>query len=236
MHLINQQSQIAKRLPDNYQGTPIYISPNCGGFSEGLIMVSLMDEIELAYFHHKSGCAGLWGWIDIDFNVVIEPKYIFAENFINGKASVAKGKWVLLDNGCYDWENEAWGIIDLQGNEIIPCLYDEIYPIDNTDILYLAHKGGWKNGNYCIINTEIKEEILQLDFEFDAGYMFNELFVENNYLIFINHISGKETDLIYVYNLLSQTFIIYGEEYNERTLNGQRKIVVNKDGKEVIVF
>lgn len=25
LYLINQQSQIAKRLPDNYQGTPIYI-------------------------------------------------------------------------------------------------------------------------------------------------------------------------------------------------------------------
>lgn len=236
LHLINQRSQIAKKLPDNYQGTPIYISPDCGGFSEGLIMVSLMDEIELAYYHHKNVCAGLWGWIDLDFNIVIEPRYIFAENFIDGKASVAKGKLIPLDNGCYDWENEAWGIINLQGDEVIPCLYDEIYQIDNTDILYLAHKGGWENGNYCVINTKIKDEILQLDFDFDAGYMFNESFVEKDYLLFINHIPGKETDLIYVYNLLSQTFIIYGEEFHERTLNGQSKIVINKDGKDIIVF
>ena len=32
--------------------------------------------------------------IDKDFNIVIEPQYIFAENFYEGKANVSKGKWI----------------------------------------------------------------------------------------------------------------------------------------------
>lgn len=236
LYLICQETQTAKRLPEEYQNTPIYISPDCGGYKSGFIMVSKMGEMDLAYHHNKGGCAGLWGWIDRDFNTIIEPQYIFAENFYEGKANVAKGKWIKLDNGKFDWEDEAWGIINMQGEEIVPCMYDELYQIDNSDSLYLAHKGGWKNGNYCVVDSNTKEEILQMDFDFDAGYMFNEMFVEEDNLIFVNHLPGEGTDLIYVYNLTSKSFIIHGEPYTERTLNGESKVVVNKDGQDIIVF
>ena len=96
LHLICRETQTAKKLPDEYQETPIYISPDCGGYKNGLIMVSRMGKMRLAYHHNKYGCAGLWGWIDKDFNTVIEPQYIFAENFYNGKAIVSKGKWIQL--------------------------------------------------------------------------------------------------------------------------------------------
>lgn len=236
LHLICKETQTAKRLPDKYQGTPIYISPDCGGYKNGLIMVSLMDELDLAYHHNKGSCAGLWGWIDKDFNIIIEPQYIFAENFYKGKAIVSKGNWIELDNGSYDWKDESWGVIDMQGQIIVPCIYDELYQIDNSEYLYLAHKGGWKNGNYCIVDSNTKDEVLQIDFDFDAGYMFNETFVEEDNLIFINHLPGEKTDLIYVYNLTSKSFIIYEEPYTKRTFNGKSKVVVNKDGKDIIVF
>lgn len=236
LYFICQGTQTAKRLPEKYQGTPIYLSPDCGGYKDGLVMVSLMDKMNLAYHHNKSGCAGIWGWIDPDFKTVIEPQYIFAENFYMGKANVAKGKWIKLDNGRFDWEGEAWGIINMQGEEIVPCMYDELYEVDNSDHLYLAHKGGWENGNYCIVDSNTKEEILQMDFEFDAGYMFNEMFVEGDNLIFVDHLPGKGTDLIYMYNLTAKAFTIHGESYTERTLNGESKVIVNKDGQDIIVF
>ena len=236
LHLICQETQTAKRLPDEYQETPIYISPDCGGYRDGLIMVSRMGEMRLAFHHDKYGCAGFWGWIDKDFNNIIEPQYIFAENFYNGKASVSKGKWIQLDNGQFDWEEESWGIINMQGEEIVPCIYDELNEICDSDNLYLAHKGGWENGNYCIVDSNNKEEILQLDFNFDAGYMFNEMFVSEDNLFFIDHLPGEGTDLIYVYNLVSKEFLVHGAPYTERTLNGESKIVVNKDGQDIIVF
>jgi len=236
LHFICQETQTAKRLPDEYQETPIYLSPNCGGYSDGLIMVSLMGEFKLAYFHEKSGCAGLWGWVDKDFNVVIEPQYIFAENFYNGIALVSKGKWIPSDNGRLAWKNEAWGIINKQGDEILPCIYDELNEIGNSENLFLAHKGGWENGNLCVVNSDTKEEILQLPFDFDTGYMFNEMFVDENNLIFINHLAGEGSDLLYVYNLESKTFLLYAEPYTERMINGQDKIVVEKDGQTIIVF
>ena len=236
LHLICQKTQIAKRLPEEYQKTPIYISPDCGGYKSGLVMVSLMDEMDLAYHHNKGGCAGLWGWIDKDFNTIIEPQYIFAENFYEGKANVSKGKWIQLDNGRYDWDDEAWGIINMQGEVIVPCKYDELYQIDDSENLYLAHKDGWENGNFCIVDSNTQEEILQLDFDFDAGYMFNEMFVSDDNLFFVNHLAGEGKDLIYVYNMPTKTFIVHGVPYTERTLNGESKVVVNKDGQDIIVF
>lgn len=235
MFLICQKTQMAKKLPEKYQGTPIYIVPDCGGYRSGLVMVSLMNEMKLEYYHH-GGCAGIWGWIDKNFNTVIEPQYIFAENFCEGKARVAKGKWIELNNGRFEWENEAWGIINMQGEEIVPCMYDELYQVDGSDSLYLAHKDGWENGSFCIVDSNSKEEILQMDFNFDAGYMFNEMFVEDDNLIFVEHLPGEGTDLIYVYNLSSKCFVIHGETYTERTFNGESKVVVNKDGLDIIVF
>lgn len=236
LYLICKKTQTAKRLPEEYQNTPIYVYPCCGGYKNGLVMVSKMGEMDLAYYHNKGGCAGLWGWIDKDFNTVIEPQYIFAENFYDGKANVCKGKWVQLENGRYDWEDEAWGIIDIEGNEIIPCKYDELYQIGNSENLYLAHKGGWENGNYCVVDSDTKEEILELDFNFDAGYMFNDMFVSEDNLFFVDHLAGEGKDLIYVYNLTSKTFLAHGITYTERTFNGESKIVVSKDGEEIIVF
>lgn len=236
LYLICQETRIAKKLPNKYQGTPIYISPECGGYKNGLVMVSLMGEMDLAFHHNKSGCAGIWGWIDKDFNTVIAPQYIFAENFLNGKATVAKGEWVKLDDESFDWNDEEWGVINIHGEEIVPCMYDELYQIDNSDNLYLAHKGGWDSGNYCIIDSNTKDEILEMTFDFDAGYMFNRIYVEKDKLIFIKHIPGEGTDLIYVYDLKAKSFIMQGEPYTERTLNGASNIVVNKDGQDIIVF
>ena len=242
-YLLDKNTMTAKTLPKEYQKTPILIYPVCGGYSpDGLIMVSTMDEIELQYHHNMGGCAGMWGWLDKDFNVKISPKYIYAQNFEDGVAMVCKGIWdkkVIDGQDRYWCENEQWGVIDTEENEIIPCKYDEISAIDGTHRLYIVHEGGWKNGHYSIYDIQEKKVILEMDFDYDPGYMFNECFVgENDILIFDIHKPGEEEDLIYAYDLHKQEYLVHGEPMKGRTLNGEAKIVVkNKDtGDDIIVF
>lgn len=55
----------------------------------------------------------LWGFIDHDGRVVIEPKYAFADFFSQGRALVLK--------------NEKYGFIDVLGNEIIVPQFNDAY-------------------------------------------------------------------------------------------------------------
>jgi len=240
LYLLDRNTMIAKELPQKYQNTPFVIYPFCGGTSEGRVMVSLLGEIKLQYHHNRRFCAGMWGWLDTDLNEVISPQYIYAMNFMDGRAIVCKGEWDIKDvdgKKVYWCDNEQWGVIDIDGNEVIPCEFDDIYEVDNSNRLFFVHEGGWENGHSAIYDTEQKKVILQLDFDFDIGYMFNECFVsDNDTLVFMDHLPGKEMDLLYVYDLNSEKYLVYKQEYTERTYNGQKKVVVNKDGKDIIVF
>lgn len=240
-YLLDKNCMVAKTIPDEYQQTPICVYPPCGGYSsDGLIMVSTMGRIDLKYHHNWRSCAGLWGWLDKEMNVVIEPKYIYAQNFYNGTAIVCKGdldKKIINGKEQYWCEHEQWGVIDVNENEIVPCVFDEIENIDNTDCLFIVHEGGWDDGHYAVYSTKEKRIIFALDFEYDPGYMFNECFVtENDYLIFDAHNPGKETDIIYIYDLTRKEFVVYGEIVEGCELNGKTRIVVNKDGEDIIVF
>lgn len=240
MYLFDKKNKIAKTLPAQYQETPVYCYPFCGGFSEGLLMVSTMGELDLQYHHNRRSCAGMWGWLDSNLQTVIEPKYVYAMNFRNGRAIVCKGEWTTTqkDSKLQYWcENEGWGVINQQEQELVPCQFDELYEIDGTDRLYFVHEGGWKDGHYAIYDVQEQKIILGLDFDFDMGYMFNECFVaDGDILVFMDHLPGKGEDLIYAYDLHNKKFVAYAESYTERTLNGESKIVVNKDGQDIIVF
>ena len=67
-----------------------------------------------------------------------------------------KSKW----KNRYWTETELWGMIDKEGNEVIPCKFDEINFFmhcgkgkDEDDSSYLmAHYGGWKTGKWGIID------------------------------------------------------------------------------------
>lgn len=240
LYLLNKNTLIAKELPEKFQQTNISIYPPCGGYSEGRVMVSLLGEIELQYHHNMMGCAGMWGYLDTDFNEVIPPQYIYAMNFINGQAIVCKGEWDIkeIDGSKKYWcDNEQWGVIDIDGKEIVPYIFDELYNVDGSDELFFVHCDGWKNGYFAIFNSTLQKIILKLDFDFDIGYMFNECFVdENNFLIFMKHLPGKETDYIYVYDLNKEKYIVYNQKNTERTLHGEKKIVINSDGEDIVVF
>lgn len=240
-YLLDRNTMTATVLPSEYQDTPLGIYPFYGGYSEGLVMVSKMGRLDLQYHHNRGPCAGLWGWLDRDLNVVIEPKYIYAMNFVNGRAIVCKGDWEIktTEDGKekYWCENERWGVIDQSEKEIVPCRFDELYEIGDTDRLYFVHEGGWEKGTYAIFDIDTQQIILTLDFDFDMGYMFNDCFVaDGDILVFDDHLAGEGKDLIYAYDLVNKEYIVHGEPWEERTYNGERKVIVQKDGEDIIVF
>jgi hypothetical protein len=240
LYLIDSKNMTASSLPNEYQKTPIYLYRSCGGYNDDLLMVSLLGEINLKHHHNFAGCAGIWGWLDKDFNEVIKPQYIYAENFFMGKTRVCKGIWdVEVIDGIekYWCDDEKWGVINKNNEEIVPCEYDELYEVENAETLYFVHKGGWENGSNYIYDSTEKTEILQLDFNFDCGYMFNEIFVtEENLLFFIKHIPGKSKDLIYIYDLSNKEFLVHSAELFERTFNGEKSLVINKDGEDIVIY
>lgn len=236
LYFIDKTKREAIRLPEKYRDTPIILYHPCGGYQEGLIMVSLLGEVDLQYHHTFGDTAGMWGWIDLEGNEVIPPQYIYALSFDAGRAIVCKGEWSVNEKGEYWSDEENWGIIDTTGKEIVPCMFDEIFFIDETERYILCHKGGWKEGCNCIYDIEAGEVILEMDFDFDNGYMFNEVFFHDNCICFDEHEPGKEEDYIYIYSLSEKKWLQYHEKYENRELNGETKIVVNKDGHDIIVF
>ena len=235
--LFNKKTMTGKRLPTEYQQTELILYPFCGGYSEGRIMVSSIGEVELQYHHNRYPCAGMWGWLDTDFNVVIPPQYIYAMNFVDGQAIVCKGNWNIDAQQRYWCDHEAWGVIDKDGKEIVPCTFDELYEIAGANWLFFVHEGGWEQGHYAIYDANQKKNILELNFDFDCGYMFNEILVTNHgVLVMIDHQPGEGFDYIYAYDLTCEKWIVQKEKYTERKINGQNKMIVNKDGKDIIVF
>lgn len=237
LYLVNNETLAAKRLPEQYQKTPIILYHSCGGYRDGLIMVSLMGEMRLQYHHTFYDCAGIWGWIDAEFNTVIEPQYIFAENFFEGRANVCKGSWEIDGNKQYWAEPEMWGVIDHTGKEVVPCRYDALFSIDYTTELFLVHKGGWENGCFCVYDTAASEEILDLDFYIDCGYMFNQVGLsEDDRLIFIDSLSDENDSLLYVYDLKTREYLCHGRDYYEKVVDGETRMITRKDGNEIILY
>lgn len=210
LYLLNTNTKIATELPEKYQQTPLCIIPFCGGYSEGRIMVSLMGEIDLQYHHNRMPCAGMWGWLDNELNEIITPQYIYAMNFLNGQAIVCKGVWdVIEEDGIsrYWCDNEKWGVINLDGEELVPCMFDELYEVKGTDSLFFVHEDGWDEGHFAIFDKSLQKVILELDFDFDIGYMFNECFVtDEDRLVLVDHLPGEGKALIYVYDLVSKKY------------------------------
>ena len=69
------------------------------------------------------------------------------------------------------------------------------------------------------------------------GYMFNECFVlEEELLVFDEHLPGEGRDLITVYDLENNEYLLYQKENTERTYNGEKTLSVNKDGMDIIIF
>lgn len=237
LYLLDTRAKTATLLPEKFQKTPTICYSSCVWYMEELIMVSTMGELELQHPHARAPYAGMWGWLDTNLNTVIEPKYVYALNFANGRAIVCKGSWDVAEKDGkrrYWCSNEQWGVIDKNEQEIVPCRFDEVYEIFPTDRLYFVHEGGWENGHYAIYDVQEQRVILELDFDFNMAYMFNVCRVEDdNILVFMDYLSDETENLLYAYDLRQKKCLAYAEGF---TYNRQGRVVVNRDGRDIIVF
>lgn len=60
-----------------------------------------------------------WGFMDTTGAVAIEPQFTYARNFTNDIGIVALGR--------------KWGVVNRDGDQLIPCQYDGVSFLDNTD-------------------------------------------------------------------------------------------------------
>ncbi len=134
-----------------------------GRYCEGMCRVSTLklDFIELAYHSDYADIAGTWGFVNEAGKEIIPPQYIYANDFEDGIAVVAKGKWTIdpkWDNkhtqGRYWTEQELWGAIDKAGNEVIPFIFDEIAFFSYRSDMFRVHYGGWDNGRWGVVDRE----------------------------------------------------------------------------------
>ena len=132
-----------------------------GDYSEGMCRVSTLKLrfMDLAYHSDHEEIAGIWGFVNETGEEVIPPQYIYANDFNNGIAIVAKGKWTIdpkwdgeHNQGLYWTEEELWGAIDAKGNTLIPFVFDEIKCFSNRTDMFIAHYGGWKDGHWGVID------------------------------------------------------------------------------------
>ena len=76
-------------------------------------------EEKLAHFQYLSHENGLWGYMDSLGQIVIEPQYQHARDFVNEVAIIE--------------QNNRWGMIDKKGNFIIDCNYNDLQFLPNCD-------------------------------------------------------------------------------------------------------
>lgn len=126
-----------------------------GHFLEGMCRVSVLklDYDDLEYFSDDNGVAGIWGFINENGDEIVKPQYIYAYDYDDGVAIVAKGEWIInQDTGRYYAEEEVWGGINSNGAEVIPCIYDGIKFYSGCSDYYIAHFGGWEDGAWGVID------------------------------------------------------------------------------------
>ena len=87
---------------------------DAGDFCEGLAHVEIADGHE--------------GYIRTDGSFAIEPVYLTAWDFENGYAMVAQGSASAKEQeqGCFGDEGVRYGLIDVDGREILPCIYNGV--------------------------------------------------------------------------------------------------------------
>ena len=153
-----------------------------GNLSEGMRRVSTLKLgfMDLAYHSDYSEIAGIWGFVNENGEEIVRPQYIYAQDFDRGIAIVCKGEWTRDKKweegghkGKYWTEEELWGAIDKDGNEVIPFIFDEIKDFWTEEPVYMAHYGGWREGKWGVIDNHgnwLVEPIFEdLDYEYHDG-------------------------------------------------------------------
>jgi serine/threonine protein kinase len=186
---------------------------------------------------------GLYGYINENGKVAIEPKFQKAQDFIDGRAVVvSNNKYGYVDrNGKIIWPPDLeyardfsngfaavnkkglWGFIDTTGKLTTPYEYDQVGDY------YGDHVVVAKNGYYGVIDKSNKLVIpLQYDFASYIAMNENRFFLSKNKKISIGNNDGKIISKEYddIKYLTGSGYMI--------VRNGNKFGYINNDGKEVI--
>lgn len=223
LYLIDRSKKEAYRLPDKYKNTNFDISS--GYDDSGMIMVSMLGKIDLQYYHECCYIAGMWGWIDIYGNEIIAPKYVYATNFDGDYAIVCKGQWTIDNQGKYWCENEQWGVIDKNENEIVPLKYDdEIHFLSEDKV---AVKNGhyendtWIEGTWRIFDIKLGKEIFEIE---EGTLRYSEY--KDEYITICNERENESE--VYVYDFKENKYLFKGEGYEDIEIIGRDKFKLEK--------
>ncbi len=119
------------------------------------------DKFLLPFNINDTEADFLWGYMDKNGNVIIEPKYVEAGDF--------------SDEMAYFQSNDGYGFININGDEVIPGIYDNVFNFSEG----LAAVGTMNNNmiEYKFINKSGDAEIDGIfyreafeDMEFHDGY------------------------------------------------------------------
>ena len=176
----------------------------------------LIHSIQMAFFSQTEGEGARVGYMDLDGNVVIEPKYTNGRDFINGIANI------MVDSVC--------GIIDKNGNETLFPEFQKTY--------WFRHKWGLakKDGKWGFIDKEGK---IMIPLKYKKVGFFNEgyaaayldgkwnLIDENGKFLFDDEIK-LDGNVLYNSMAIFQDSVVSGDK---KVL---KKGIIHKNG-EVIV-
>ncbi|MDR0905486.1 MAG: WG repeat-containing protein, partial [Oscillospiraceae bacterium] len=233
--------------------------------SDGMFRVSTLDEINFmprnsfrfAYHHDDESDAGIWGFVNTQGIEVIAPQYIFAYDFVDGIALVCKGKWEEKekwderDNTWGWWSEEMlWGFIDKEGNEVIPCKYDEIELFQNDDYdkperrYFKVHFGGYPDGKWGVVDRN--GNWIDEPFFADVDYTISDdgcfaFYAEDKWSaddVLMGIYSIPEKRVLFVPQFLEVDFLKDGSfevEVFDEALGRNVQKIINRQGQPILV-
>lgn len=183
-------------------------------WDENKKMINISSQNTLTPF--KMG--ELWGFLNHENEVVIEPKYIWVENFNEGLALVRKSPG----------SNFHYGYIDEYGNEVIECIYTSAGTFHNGYALVSTSNQFQTDGEYsCYFINQQGNNVFGKEYKFAGDFSegFAEIMIEGE--IYPTPIPFPEQQK-WVYIDTSGN-IVSPEKYEETTEFNNGYAVVKKD-------
>lgn len=90
------------------------------------------------YYDYSDVSPGKWGVMDSDCRVIVEPKYVFAVACWDMELNLKEYSIVAR----FVDEKLRWGVIDVDGIEVIPCIFSELYSCWGNSIVFQTKEQG----------------------------------------------------------------------------------------------
>lgn len=108
--------------------------------------------------------AGNWGFLDSAGHVIVPPQYVYALDF-----DLCQGQYALVARLLHG--QVQWGEIDREGNEIIPCIFQEIFasPVGDAALAFMRN-GDTQYGVMDMQGNVLVEPMFDDYYAFDARH------------------------------------------------------------------